>query len=182
MAESPTDRSATMTEYLATGQAALWLGESLILALINAGAIEKDRMLEAVDVVIAAKRAMAITGREPEIRELDGLLDSAGQGPPTVLISAVSGTAGVGKTALAVHWAHQAADRFPDGALYLDLRGYDPDRPMTPGEALAVLLRAVQAPTVEAIWTLVACAARPGAPRPFSVRRLDLPAQPLCWR
>src|SRR5690348_6093405 len=67
MAESPTDRSATMTEYLATGQAALWLGESLILALINAGAIEKDRMLEAVDVVIAAKRAMAITGREPEI-------------------------------------------------------------------------------------------------------------------
>jgi DNA-binding SARP family transcriptional activator/Tfp pilus assembly protein PilF len=85
----------------------------------------------------------AFTGREPEMRELDGLLDTADQGPPTVLISAVSGTAGVGKTALAVHWAHQMADRFPDGALYLDLRGYDPDRPLPPGEALAGILRSL---------------------------------------
>jgi hypothetical protein len=56
-----------MTEHLAEGQAALWLSESLILALINAGIVEKDRILEAVDVVIAAKRAMAISGQEPEI-------------------------------------------------------------------------------------------------------------------
>jgi hypothetical protein len=67
MAEAPTEGSPAMTEYLAAGQAALWLGESLILALINAGVVEKDRLLEAVDVVIAAKRAMALTGREPEI-------------------------------------------------------------------------------------------------------------------
>jgi hypothetical protein len=67
MAEAPIDRSAAMIECLAAGQAALWLGESLILALINGGTVEKDRMLEAVDVVIAANRAMAITGREPEI-------------------------------------------------------------------------------------------------------------------
>ena len=67
MAEPPIDLSAVMIERLAEGQAALWLSESLILALINSGVVEKDRMLEAIDVVIAAKRAVAIAGREPEI-------------------------------------------------------------------------------------------------------------------
>jgi DNA-binding SARP family transcriptional activator/tetratricopeptide (TPR) repeat protein len=80
------------------------------------------------------------TGREAELRELDRLLAPAGDRPPVTVISAVSGTAGVGKTALAVHWSHQVQDRFPDGQLYVNLRGYDPDQPVRPADALAGFL------------------------------------------
>ena len=62
------------------------------------------------------------------------------------MISAIGGTAGVGKTALAVHWAHQVAGRFPDGQLYVNLRGYDPDQPMPAADALAGFLRALGVP------------------------------------
>lgn len=64
-------------------------------------------------------------------------------GQHAAVITAVSGTAGVGKTALAVHWAHQVAERFPDGQLYVNLRGYDLAKPMTANEALGGFLRAL---------------------------------------
>jgi tetratricopeptide (TPR) repeat protein len=85
----------------------------------------------------------AFTGRSTELAELDGMHDAVGQVSSTVAICAVSGTAGVGKTALAVHWAHEVADRFPDGQLYVDLRGCDADQPMLAGDALAMFLRAL---------------------------------------
>lgn len=78
-------------------------------------------------------------GREAELAELDGL--PSARSP--VVISAVAGTAGVGKTALAVRWAHRVRDRFPDGQLYVDLRGYGPDEPVPAAEALAGFLRAL---------------------------------------
>jgi tetratricopeptide (TPR) repeat protein len=82
------------------------------------------------------------TGRSGELSRLDTLLNEAAEGAaPAVVISTVSGTAGVGKTALAVHWAHRVAERFPDGELYLDMRGYDPDQPVQPADALAASLR-----------------------------------------
>jgi tetratricopeptide (TPR) repeat protein/transcriptional regulator with XRE-family HTH domain len=80
------------------------------------------------------------TGRDVELAALDALIDPEIPTAATAVISAVSGTAGVGKTALAVRWGHRVAARFPDGQLYLNLRGYDVDQPVTPADALARLL------------------------------------------
>ena len=79
------------------------------------------------------------TGRERELALLRQHLDDTERG---VLIAAIDGIAGIGKTALAVHFAHRIADRFPDGQLYVNLRGFDPNQPpLSAIDALGQLLR-----------------------------------------
>jgi DNA-binding SARP family transcriptional activator/Tfp pilus assembly protein PilF len=86
------------------------------------------------------------TGRVAELAALASMARSAAGTSQAVVISAIAGTAGVGKTALAVHWAHQAAGQFPDGQLYVNLRGYDPGQPMPAEDALSGFLHALGVP------------------------------------
>ncbi len=91
------------------------------------------------------------TGRPDECRRLLALdVDTR-----TVVISAIEGMAGVGKTALAVHTAHRLADRYPDGQLFIDLHGFTPGRdPASPVDALETLLRATGVPGDRIPFTL----------------------------
>ncbi|MGW2291696.1 ATP-binding protein [Streptomyces phaeochromogenes] len=90
-------------------------------------------------------RAVGFTGRGPELRALiDALGPNAAGGSETVVVAAVSGLGGIGKTALAVEAGHGvcALGSFPGGVLFLDLHGYDDD-PVTADQALEAVLRAL---------------------------------------
>lgn len=82
-------------------------------------------------------------GREAELSTLDALLAAGDLG-----VVAICGTGGIGKSALALRWAHGVAGRFPGGVLHADLRGFGPEPPTPPGEVLAGFLTALGTPTV----------------------------------
>jgi DNA-binding SARP family transcriptional activator/tetratricopeptide (TPR) repeat protein len=104
--------------------------------------------------------AYGFAGRRDQLARLDAILDRSAEQPTTAEICALSGTAGVGKTALAVHWAHRIADRFPDGQLYVNLRGCDPGgQVLDPAEALRGFLDALDVPADRTPSTLDAQAA-----------------------
>jgi tetratricopeptide (TPR) repeat protein/transcriptional regulator with XRE-family HTH domain len=133
-----------------------WIRPKLAQALgVSADRLEEllasgDPQVSPQDGAAAVPRQLpaavaAFTGRADELAALNEVL----LGPKnaiTAVISAVSGTAGVGKTALALHWAHDAAGHFPDGQLYVNLRGYDPGQPMLAADALASFLDAIGVP------------------------------------
>jgi DNA-binding SARP family transcriptional activator/Tfp pilus assembly protein PilF len=93
------------------------------------------------------------TGRSKELTHLDSFLAGTGGAhggaapPGAAIIAAISGTAGVGKTTLAVAWAHRTAAHFPDGQLFINLRGFDPSgTPMTSADAISTFLETLGVP------------------------------------
>lgn len=87
------------------------------------------------------------TGRDTQRRALFALLNRASPDSGAVALAALTGMAGIGKTALAVSWAHQVASRFPDGQLFADLRGFSPsDNPLAPAAVLHDFLSSLGMP------------------------------------
>lgn len=138
-------------------------------AVVQAGTIHQVRLGETTahgDAVEAGRGLVPrqlppvvwdFTGRAEHVAALDALLpalpadrdEMAGDTVPpphTAVITAIDGTAGIGKTTLAVWWAHRVQHRFPDGTLHVNLRGYGPGDPATPGEVLDGFLRALGTP------------------------------------
>jgi DNA-binding SARP family transcriptional activator/tetratricopeptide (TPR) repeat protein len=99
-------------------------------------------------------------GRTRELHRLDELRAESTNRAAAVVISAIAGTAGIGKTTLALHWAHQVADQFGDGQLYVNLRGFDPSgEPTATGEAIRGFLDAFGVPAERIPKSLAAQAA-----------------------
>ena len=126
-----------------------------LLGLLGVPGPEADSLRRARDQVEEARRrpsgpvarelppaVAAFTGRAGQLAELDQLR-AARRPAGTAAVCVLAGMAGVGKTALAVAWAHGARARFPDGCLFIDLRGYDLDEPLDPFDALGDLLRSL---------------------------------------
>ncbi|MEV6626996.1 BTAD domain-containing putative transcriptional regulator [Amycolatopsis sp. NPDC051106] len=104
----------------------------------------------------------AFSGRETDLKALHALLPEAIDAGTSTPIASVEGMGGIGKTTLAVHFAHEIAGRFPGGQVYLNLRGYGPGEPVEPSAALEAMLTALGVP----------CEAIPG----------DLDGRAASWR
>ncbi|MDX8148720.1 BTAD domain-containing putative transcriptional regulator [Lentzea sp. BCCO 10_0061] len=121
--------------------------------------LDADPVLTPLPTPITAERPVPrqlpappqwFTGRGAELARLDQALEVVpGAGPErsrtgTVVVSAIRGTGGIGKTCLALTWAHRHLDEFPDGQLFVDLHGFSPtEEPMTPAAAVRGFLSAL---------------------------------------
>ena len=122
------------------------LTEDLALVVPARPAAPEPRPDEEITPAQLPADVAGFTGREDARARLDALLPAGGSHLGVVVIAAVGGIAGVGKTALAVHWAHRVRHHFPDGQLHVDLRGYSAGTPLRPVEALTRFLAALGVP------------------------------------
>jgi tetratricopeptide (TPR) repeat protein len=118
--------------------------------VVQTGAIHGDVHVHAPWSVITPRQLPAavnhFVGRAAQLAALSRYSDEAASRPGAVTVAAIEGMAGVGKSALALRWAHDNVSRFPDGQLYVDLRGFAPSGAMDPGEALWGFLHALGLP------------------------------------
>ncbi len=130
----------------------------LLAAAFNLRGVDRERFcsaaIQSLDTPEAPPAGAVVPRQLPAVtrffagrREELSLLDSvAGDGGP-VVIATITGPAGIGKTTLALHWAREVADRFPDGQLYVNLRGFDAlGTQVTASEALSGFLDALDVP------------------------------------
>ena len=121
-------------------------------SVVQAGTIHGDVHVHAPEPPLSIPRQLPgavqdFVDREAELSTLTRFLVDSPKADGVVRIGVIDGTAGAGKTALAVHWAYKVRDKFPDGQLYVNLLGFDPSgNPLTSAEALQVLLECIGIP------------------------------------
>lgn len=122
--------------------------------MVQAENVDGDLHVHVADVPRSPRRVLVprqlppapapFVGRDPELAVLSRSLDQAPGSAGSVVICVLAGTGGIGKTALALYWAHRNADRFPDGQLFVNLRGFDSSSaPVSPESALHWFLQAL---------------------------------------
>ncbi|GAA3422672.1 BTAD domain-containing putative transcriptional regulator [Streptosporangium vulgare] len=134
------------------GEELVRLHQSILAGEPVTGSIPAERARISSTAVVPRQLPADIarfTGREESLRRLDLLLSGEPGGASAVVITAITGTPGIGKTALATRWGHRVTDRFPDGQLYVNLHGYSRGQPVTGAQALYQLLRGLGVATDE---------------------------------
>jgi len=145
--DHPTGTGARTTNDLAAGAE---VGGSVVQAGSVRGDIHFHQGPRRADPVVPRQLPSPppyFIGRQAELQALDAGLAEVERDSGIMAISAIGGTAGVGKTALALHWGHRVAGHFTDGSLYVNLRGFAVDEtPLTPEEAIRGFLDSFQIP------------------------------------